>query len=257
MRIKVHGEPLLRVPNDKYIRESTRDALQTSLALLFHSSGNKLQLVTAHKVVQEANRAPIIAAGRPLTHADERDVLDLLTSRTQDAGFAQVFPERLLFADPTRTLWWLPSAIRPMHLRDPNGLVTIKTRWPALVLLAMDATLCVAALATDERPNVDTKLYHSTLPNVYESTAMCTGDARLPLSATPDQIPAWESVVLDSAFSHANFHGAVRGRDHQFMDVAKYWRGRDGKKHGPTQRQLVPLGKTLAQWFTNAQGRSQ
>lgn len=247
--------PLLTQPRDEFVSEAARSALATSFALLFHTAGRELQLVTAHNVVQDRNRAPIIAAGRPLTSADERDILDLLTSRTAEQGFTQVYPERLLFADQSRTLWWLPSAVRPMHLRNTKGAKTIRTRWPALVLLAQDRTLFVAALSNEERPSASTPLFHSTLPNVYGTSQVCTGDAALPLTASPQDIPHWESVLCDSAFTHANFGGALRGANGKgVVDVETFWRTRNGKVSAVPAKRMVPMRLTLSQWFIDPTG---
>jgi len=254
---KSAATPLLSTPREDYVREASRGSLSTSYALLFHTAGNVLHLVTAHSVIQDRNRAPIIQSGRPLTSADERDVLDMLTSRVHSQeGFASVYPERLLFADPTRTLWWMPSAVRPMHLRNTQGTVTIRTRWPTLVLLAMDRALYVAALERDQRPTTKTKLFHCTLPNVWSDGKMCTGDAKLPMSCAPSDIPHWESVVLDSAFTHSNFTGALRaaGSKRQFEDVETYWRGRNKEVSVLPSTRLVPMNKTLAQFFANPAG---
>jgi PRTRC genetic system protein B len=253
-----NASPLLCTPNDDYVRRTTHANLTTTLAVLFHTSGNTLQLVTAHPVRARHDRAPIIAAGRPLMPADEREILDLLTSRAQGAGFTQVFPERLLYADASRTLWWLPSAVRPMHLRGVKGARTITTRWPALVLLAMDRTLYLAGLASEERPRADTPLYRAPLANVFASTALCAGDARLPLATTPDTIEGWESVLLDSAFTHSNCRESLAAASGpHFEDVETYWPKRDKKITPFPIKRLVPLEQTLGQWFADPAGARQ
>jgi len=251
--------PLLAAPRDDYVRDAARGSVATSYALLFHTSGNALQIVTAHAVIQDRNHAPIIASGHPLTSADERDILNLLTSRANEQeGFTAVYPERLLFADPTRTLWWMPSDVRPMHLRSTHCSVTIRARWPTLVLLAMDRNLYVAALETDDRPNAKTRLFHSTLPNIWSDGRVCTGDAKLPMSSTPADIPHWESVLLDSAFSHSNHQQALRadGGKRGYEDVEKFWCGRDKEVSAFPVKRLVPMKRTLAQWFANPDERA-
>ncbi|MHB8742795.1 MAG: PRTRC system protein B [Sulfuricaulis sp.] len=250
--------PLLSTPDADFAQRAARAKLETSLAVLFHTNGNALQLVTAHRVVNHRDRSPIISAGRPLMPADEREILDLLTSRDPAQGFSQVFPERLLFTDATRTLWWIPSAVRPMHLRGAKGAKTISTRWPALVALVRDRTLYLSAPADESRPNADTALFRAPLPNVFANTALCTGDARLPLSSTPAEIPGWESVIFDSAFTHSNFQqslAAAAGKP-GFAGVEGFWEKRDRKIAPFPVKRLVPLGQTLAQWFADPAGGS-
>jgi len=245
--------PLLAPMRDNYIRGTATSALSTTHALLFHCGNRQLRLVTCHSVIEDRGRAPVIAAGRPLSPGDEREILDLLTTRqSANASTLQLYPERLLHADPTRMLWWAPSQVRPMHLRDLEGSKTILTRWPTLVLLARDRRLYLAALPTDVRPSADTELFHAPLPNIYASTELCHGDAVLPKDDGPNAIGGWEEVVFGSAFTHANFDANLAPiRSGKSEGVDTFWRCRDGKEVPFPNKRLVPLDLTLGQWYAN------
>jgi PRTRC genetic system protein B len=254
---KAKPQALLASLSERYIRESATTALATTHALLFHCASRQLQLITCHRVVEDAGRAPVIAAGRPLTPGDEREILDLLTTRqSANACSLDLYPATLLHADPTRTLWWEPSAVRPMHLRGIEQSQTILTRWPTLVLLARDRQLFLAALPDDERPTGDTPLFHAPLPNVYASTMLCTGDATLPREAGIAAMVVWQSVLFDSAFTHANHHGNLKPtRSAKSGDVQDYWAGREADVTPFPFQRLMPLGQTLAQWYSDPKGK--
>lgn len=226
--------------------------INTTFALLFHcrAHSNNLEVVTAHRV-DTVKGSPVIGAGRPITPEDERKVQSLLLSRREDPAPLQVFPERLLFCDGSRLVWWQPSQVRPMHLRDTDGKPTvILTRWPNLVFHVADRDLSVATFAGEGRPAADTKLLHSTLPNIYGDTRVCTGNATLPVGAAVDEIPAWEAVIFETAFTHSNHPGALRrGRAKDPMDVEDFWRARDGAVDGFPYRRAADTGVTLGAWM--------
>lgn len=226
--------------------------VQTTFALLFHCRANShsLEVVTAHRV-DSVKGAPVIGAGRPITPEDERKVQRLLLSRREEPAPLQVFPESLLFCDATRLVWWRPSEVRPMYLRDTEGKPSvIMTRWPNLVFHVADRTLAVATFEGTARPNASTRLLHSTLPNVYEDTAVCTGDATLPVGSAVDEIPQWEAVIYETAFTHSNNSRALRrGRAKDPMDVEDFWRARDGAVDAFPYKRAAGAGVTLGQWL--------
>lgn len=228
-----------------------RSTLRTTHALLFHTAHQRLQLVTAHRVTETARRAPVIGPGRPLLPADERDILDLLLGRGEAAAPVQVFPENLLYYDPYRVAWWLPGRVRPMHLHTLQGTRTITTCWPSLVCLVMERTFFVVAVADGARPEGDTALFHAPLPNVFGTTILCTGPAALPAGSDIRDIPGWESVLFDRAFTHPNWNGGLApdtGGNTEPVD--RYWAQRDGGHTPFPGARLVPLGRTLGTWLT-------
>lgn len=226
--------------------------IHTTYALLFHcrAHSNNLEVVTAHRV-ETVKGSPVIGAGRPITPEDERTVQSLLLSRREAPAPVQVFPEHLLFSDGTRLVWWQPSRVRPMHLRDRDGKPSvILTRWPNLVFHVADRSLSVATFAGEARPGGDTKLLHSTLPNIYADTQVCTGNATLPVGATVEEMAQWEAVIFETAFTHSNNPTALRrGRAKDPMDVEDFWRARDGVVEGFPYKRAAETGVTLGEWI--------
>jgi len=230
------------------------DAPKPTLAVLFHTtSSGALAMTTTHAIRNMRSKAPLICAGRLLAPADEHRILDLLLGRER-ARASRLLPSHCLLAEDDAFAWWLPAEVRPMHLANPSRRWTIHTRWPTLVAKVVDRKLSVAALAEDCHPEADTPLYHAPLPNLYENTDCCTGDANLPIESSVEALEGWRSVLLDSAFTHPNWNGAL-AKPKKGETVETFWSARDGVTEPFPAKRLVPLRQTLAQWLLDAEGR--
>lgn len=231
-----------------------RDTLHTTHALFFHQRDRALALTTVHPVSTGDDGVPEVGPGRPLSYEDEQAILALLGSRGEEQVI-EILPERVLYRDPSTLLWWLPPAVRPMHLRmHAEGLRTIQAHWPALAFLVRERSLYIAALASDARPEAETPLFHAPLGNVYADTSVCTGSARLPEGPEPRHLPAWESVITDTAFTHTNHDATLRAPGTRKRGVglvrtdASFWLKQEGKGALPVER-YNPLGVTLGEWL--------
>lgn len=250
--------------DEKRLQEAMSRELQTVSALFFHATNNALSLTTAHTVHTGPDGVPMVGPGRPLTPEDEDSILRLLLSREDTTPF-QVLPPSVLYTDRLTLMWWLPGEVRPMHLLSHDqGHRTILTRWPSLVALVRNRTLHLVAVEGDDRPTVDTPLYHAPLPNTYASTAICTGSARLPLGQRVADLAGWNAVIWDSAFTHTNHAatlspervvtqpkkgGKPRTRKQPRHADAVWWSSRDGCTEPFPFDALNPLCLTLGQWL--------
>jgi PRTRC genetic system protein B len=255
--MKTASRPLLAPMREDHITQMTKGNLNTTHALLFHTKGGQLQLVTSHEVRPGGRSASVIQSGRPMTPADERKLVALLIGKGTAEDGVTIYPDRLLFHDTERTIWWMPAAQRPMHLRDAATQVTISTRWPTLVFMAVDRSLFVAAIAEDARPSASTPIFHAPMPNVWPTTQMCTGDATLPLGASISEIPFWEACVLDTAWTHSNHPGALKNTARDKSSADAFWRKRNGNLTPFPSARLNPIGMKLVDWMANVGGDPQ
>lgn len=259
------GTALLDGYDADAVNRALSDELRTTHGLFFHQRKQVLASVTAHSVETDANGVPVVGPGRPLTPEDEQALLDLMLGREQ-AEPVEILPPTVLYRDRNATIWWLPPMIRPMHLRThDDGAQTIVTHWPNLVALVRNRTLHLVAVEGSERPGASTELFHAPLPNVFASTQVCTGSARLPLAMRISDLPGWESVVFDSAFTHVNHDATLRaperkqrkragpraaaGNAQNARADASYWAARAGQVEPFPNASLNPLGITLAEWL--------
>lgn len=249
---------LLPLHDADSINRSLSHLPRTTSALLFHTSDHALAMVTAHTVEHDDAGLPHIAAGRPLTPADERHVIDLLLGR--EAGPVEILPASVLARAPGTLMWWMAPGVRPMHLKLKDGRsLTVQTRWPSLVLLVLGRTLFVAAAAGEERPDASTPLHHAPLPNIFADCRVCTGSAKLPTDNRLADMDGWEEVITGTWWTHDNHAGAMvaptkskKKRGSAQADdnhrSGTYWAGRDGEFSPFPDRLLAPLGMTLADW---------
>lgn len=228
---------------------------EASLALLFHTYQSRLQTVTAHTVARRG-KGYQIQAGRPLAPEDEADILSLLLERREERG-PVILPENVLMTDRFSTMWWVPAAIREMHLHPTaEKRRTVKVSWPTLVMLAFNRALYVVALADSTRPDARTPVFCAPLANIWANTQTCTGSAKVPTSTDIESIPMWESIIFDTGFSHANHDRALKpasGRGRKGMDPMEYWGSQKSKKPF-SANMLVPLNLTLQQWAADVMG---
>lgn len=263
---RTQPQSLLDTYDNDAVARALSDELRTTHGLFFHQRKDVLTMVTAHAVATNDEGVPIVGPGRPLTPEDEQALLDLLMGREQREP-VEILPPSVLYRDRHATIWWLPPMVRPMHLRrHGEGLETITTRWPSLIALVRNRSLYLVAVEGDQRPTASTPLFHAPLPNLYASTAVCTGSARLPLAMRISDLDGWESVIFDTAFTHTNHQETLRpqepakakkgtpGRKPPRKPVvvhadADYWAGRAGQIQPFPDGCLNPLGLTLAEWL--------
>ncbi len=247
-----------------YVQTMTRDSIlnqveaaraSTTLALLFHTHDNKLQAVTAHGVATRSKGLQIMP-GRPLSPEDELSVVNLLQRPETEGKGLTFLPEHILLQDRFSTLWWVPSSIRPMYLHPTSGKrKTIKVRWPTLALYAVNRKLYIVGLEKDERPTPSTKVFHAPLANVWQTSQICTGGAKLPISCDTSSIPEWEDVVFATGFSHKNHDVAIRRAGGRAgIDPMTFWPKRDKKTGAFPATQLTPLHMTMGKWLASVRG---
>lgn len=237
-------------PDDLAQRDDMQ--LRTSMALLFHTrrNGHGLELLTVHDI-NNVRGVSTIGAGTPLTPEAEQRILDLLTKPIKDTAMT-FLPENLLYSDRMQTMWFISSAVRKMHLRDNQGIVSsITTRWPNLVLLTRNRLLYIVAVADDKRPTPQTPIFHAPLGNLYSSTNLCTGNATLPMGCSVSDIASWESIVFDTAWTHANHNDVYRPlkKSKAPEDIEAFWAKRDKHVAPFPQAHLVPMKITLGEWI--------
>lgn len=253
-------KPLLRPANldDTQLGSIPR----ASHALLFHCTENgslhrsSLELVTAHEVIHDRHGNPHIGPGRVALPSDEKMLADLLNSRRRRSR-VQVIPSTVLYHDEGALAWWIPPESREMLLRDAKGDDhAIQVQWPSLVALVVNRKLYIVATAQATRPEADTDLFHAPLGNIYDSTGVCTGSARLPAGQSVADMFGWTEVVTRTWFTHDN-HPAViaqpkrrssKSRADNYRACA-FWLKRTAEHPLPGAKDMTPLGLNLTSWI--------
>jgi PRTRC genetic system protein B len=168
----------------------------------------------------DRNGNPINA--HPLTVREARRLSKMLNIQNKkEKDFLRpsgVISETILFIDTSengKVVWYTKAQERQLLFTDklsiPNGLANV----PPLVWCANKQGMKIFALETDQRPNVDTPLFHAPFFNVYESGSVCMGtvDVNIKSSASLEEFTKkWEQYFFNSYFSHlVNSHNPTKG----------------------------------------------
>lgn len=174
--------------------------LTLNKAILLYGNGSN-SVATLHPVDRG-----VIQPGQSLTLESLNEVLDRLQNRK-----ASLLPERVLFNEPGRLIWWTPAAKRTLLFKTEssalNQLSGQAFAGPALVF-ALGPGLRVFALEHSHHPIAATKLYMAPYYNLT-SEGVCMGSMkRYPCEVS--QIGKWEQSFWNSFFTHANGQQIIR-----------------------------------------------
>lgn len=147
-------------------------------------------------------------AGRPLSMDGIERLVKAFSHLEKPTG---IFQERTLSMSGTKLLWWVPAEKRHLifskHLNISNGKVNCP---PMLFFHGRD--LFVFALKENERPTVETKLFHAPFHNVSHDGNVCLGSARQPkTSLVSNRITGYESAFFQSKFSETHYNPMAEG----------------------------------------------
>ena len=166
---------------------------------------------------------------------------------------AEILPARVLVRTAETIVWWARASERSMFfsdsaadpaLKDLNGKVYPH---PPLQFKARGSHLWVRALAKDQRPVAETKLYLAPYWNCYDNGVCCTGSMKIPQEKSVAAIDLWEQSFFRSEFTHAS---GVRKHVRFRGGFLAMWQSLAGQKAFPS-KYLVALPQTLAEFVRN------
>lgn len=160
--------------------------------------------VTLHDVIHDAEGARLGDA--------QLATPDMLISLMVSLGRSvpvEILPERVLVRTTEMIVWWSPATVRTMFFSDRGGDATLRQLnakrfpHPALVFKACGRQLSIRALAQNQRPTGDTKLYVAPYWNCNDRGIVCAGSMRIPHEKSVRAIDLWEQSFFQSEFTHA------------------------------------------------------
>ncbi len=241
---------------------------QTAMAqaLLFHRTSNfgpnnyygQTEFVASlHDIKPDSDNQSVIGAGRLLNKDDIEVMLKMMLDMKPAKPF--LIPSNVLSYSDKHIVWWIKGCVRPMLFKFPGKpVITLNVPWPNLLLLATaEGRLSAFALRSSRRPSGKTPLFNAPVMNVGQSGAVCTGSADLPASCAIRELPAWENVMFDTAFSHVNngqtLKLANKGKAVDTNRHFKFWKdlSKKGVMGFPAEH-LVPNSHTLNSFMAGA-----
>ena len=222
-----------------------------SEAVLVYRSGGDGAFASLHKVEQNPDGAPYLAAGEPLTTAFVRTLAEGLGGRVKP----EILPDTVLARTPDLLVWWSRPQCRVMFFggtdgqaRKLNGLIFPH---PPLVFKVAGKDLFVRALATASRPTGDSALKTAPYWNTDSRGLVCPGTMRVPDGSDVTSMPEWQASYFQSEFTHPA--GAVRLTSHPKGFIG-LWRNLAGKKIFPV-RYLTDAGERMNEFVARGADR--
>jgi len=189
---------------------------QLARAILIYQSDDRKNCAASVHAINRYHGKPVVAPGQPVTVAAlERLICGL--GRNTGGSF---IPPQILSVGLDMVAWWCPASRRRIWFKPDKRFDASKDEetkrllklngqfihYPPLLFVAARG-LKVYALAADERPAPETRLYQAPFWNLSDG-GMCEGNLHLPES-TPDNIAGFEQAFFDSAFTHNSQGGRL------------------------------------------------
>jgi PRTRC genetic system protein B len=180
----------------------------------------------------------------------DKSDLDTLIKGLHGAIPVEFLPPNVLVRTHESIAWWTPPAIRPMfYVKDKSveldRLSGKRFPQPALLFRATRGSLAVRALASNERPSLNSPLYRAPYWNVYDTGNICLGSTKVPREANVQSLPRWEHAFFESEFTHANDSSKLTEHPGGFVGL---WKSLVGKKTFPIEH-LAKTGETLEKFI--------
>src|SRR5215469_11092709 len=160
--------------------------------------------VTLHEVIHDSEGARLGEA-----QLATPDMLIALMVSLGRSVPVEILPERVLVRTTDVIAWWSPAAERTMFFSDRGGDAALhqlnakRFPHPALVFKASGRHLSIRALAGNERPTANTKLYVAPYWNCNDHGSVCIGSMRIPHEKSVKAMDGWEQSFFQSEFTHA------------------------------------------------------
>lgn len=207
-----------------------------SVALVVHELENKVTAFV-HDIHVDAHQRYVMGSGRVLSRADKEDLVNILTDKTTQK--LTLLPERLLAKSADTMIWWRPAG--EASLGFERGVRTVKL--PPLLFCVQAGELRVAAMKCNDRPTVNTVLYHSGFPNVDSKGHWCSGGNRIPEEPRLNEMHALEKMFLVSPFTHDSTSLLKN-----VSDLMAFWQS-PKRANSFSVRRLISMETTLQDWI--------
>lgn len=165
-------------------------------AIIIYKNQTRLTHASLH-AIQEG----IIQEGQALSTTALRQALERLSRKAQGSAKKELLPSNVLYQNDNEVLFFTQTIVRP-HLYKSGGQQRPN---PALLWQVRGRKLRLFALDSNERPNLDSKIYHAPYFNTT-AHGVCTGDVVLPNQVSPNNQAAYVDGFFNSVFTHPSGH---------------------------------------------------
>lgn len=156
----------------------------------------------------------------PLSDHEAATLAKLLDKQKQREKFflqpEGLLPEKVIYINTARgfAIWYTEPTKRSLFFSTSLGIPNGSAYLPAMIWKATEEELTVYALKSEEKPQIDTPLYHAPFFNIYEKGNVCMGTVERDTGekSLEQFIADWEGYFFNSYFSHLiNKQNPVKG----------------------------------------------
>jgi PRTRC genetic system protein B len=165
-------------------REYTNGKLSPTQVITIYNDRYASNFYLEHSEVRNINGKLMVLAPTPMNEDVFRNIASsYMKQKAVQMGFDGLIPPHILYGfnklGLTAVIWYRPAMRRSLNFGSSTlkgvGLVPI----PATIYILINTTLYVYALASDDRPDLKTKLYNAPFFNIYADGNVCMGTARV------------------------------------------------------------------------------
>lgn len=207
------------------LTESITEEFKPKLAITVYTTQHENDFYLESHDINENGQ---VMEGKPLLQSTLQGIVDVFfDDRKNLSKITGIIPENMLAFDllpggQYRMIWWRPAEKRVLQHATALKIPTGRAWVPAMLYVVNRNGLDVFALATDKRPELNTKLFLAPYFNVNDDGDVCLGNARVKKHKNPtydNMIKYWEDLFWLSEFSHVNGEEKVKSGD-----LAEFWR---------------------------------
>lgn len=212
-----------------------------STALVIHHAAlanrEEILSVTTHDI-HHGERQSVLGPGRVFDMKAKEDLSALLSNHLNNS--MELLSPVCLAAGVETLMWHRPRRKTTVNI---NGKI-MDVAVPSLVFTAHKGRLYVMATQGEKRPDADTRLLVSGMPNVGADGSWCSGGNPIPEQPRQRHIVAMERSFFESPFTH----WATSGNPDTNLSIEDWFSSLKGKARFP-MRSLRDSRTTLNQWF--------
>ncbi|RZJ66791.1 MAG: PRTRC system protein B [Flavobacterium sp.] len=186
----------------------------------------------------------------PLTQRESKILSESMQSKQENmSGFLctlGLLSDRILHVDRSGegyAIWYTSEMRKHLIFKSDLGIPNGEAYLPPLLWKASKKGLSVWALGSNDRPNLETKLYQAPFFNLYPDGRVCMGnvDVKFSLSIDLDEFMSqWEKLYFGSAFSHL-----LQGISPVKCNIVQLWQEQIGTEILFPKKQLKRFPKLL------------
>lgn len=230
----------------EYLNDHRQITPTPEQAIVIHRAGTSF-LATHHELSQRG-KSFVLGQARALSDRTLNEIVKAVQNRVCEV---ELIPEHLLYQQQDVMVWFRPASQRRVWFRRDGEPTALDVSLPPLIYRTNGKAIFVAALASSARPMADTRLFHAPVANVHTDTALCHGNADLPVTSGPSTIDAWEGVLWQTNFTvfHQPFLNRRSKRSTSFSEYKGLMNAMRSSNSRWTSSKLLPLSLTLREWI--------